>query len=264
MVYSEQYTDFLRLNAMLTLSLQSFAVRLPLLALGLSFAVWAGMTGIAGLHNFQANAYLELWNQQLLKNNAYQPTDSDYEMVLHASQRSIELTPYNADYQILTANLHMWQLLNNKTLSPTQQKSLKKDILNYYRTALTQRPSLAQRDTLKKEILAYYRSALKQRPSWPYTYADFATTKVRFGEIDAEMQHALQTANKWGAREVEILHITLELGLPLWSQLNTETHLAIAAAIERSLTWQLGDRLNNRELVFALSLNNQYCHHQYT
>ena len=234
MVYSEQYTDFLRLNAMLTLSLPSFAVRLPLLAFGLSFAVWTGMTGIAGLHNFQANAYLELWNQQLLKNNAYQPTDSDYEMVLHASQRSIELTPYNADYQILTANLHMWQLLNNKTLSPTQQKSLKKDILNYYRTALT------------------------QRPSWPYTYADFATTKARFGEIDAEMQQALRTANKLGAREIDVLHITLELGLPLWNQLNTETRLAIAGAVERSLTWQLGDRLNNRELVFALSLVGAY------
>jgi hypothetical protein len=42
------------------------------------------------------------------------------------------------------------------------------------------------------------------------------------------------------------------------SQLNTETHLAIAAAIERSLTWQLGDRLNNRELIFALSLVGAY------
>jgi tetratricopeptide (TPR) repeat protein len=233
-VYSEQYTDFLRLNAMLTLSLQSFAVRLPLLALGLSFAVWAGMTGIAGLNNFQANAYLELWNQQLFKNSAYQSTDSDYETALRASQRSIELTPYNADYQTLAANIQMWQLLNNKTLSP------------------------AQRDTLKKEILTYYRSALKQRPSWPYTYADFAVVKARFGEIDAEMQQALQTANKLGAREIEILHITLELGLPLWNQLNTETRLTVAGAVERSLTWQLGDRLNKRELVFALSLVGAY------
>jgi tetratricopeptide (TPR) repeat protein len=233
-VYSEQYTDFLRFNAMLTLSLPSFAVRLPLLAFGLSFAVWAGMTGIAGLNSFQANAYLELWNQQLFKNNAYHSTNSDYETALHASQRAIELTPYNADYQILAANIQMWQFLNNKTLSPTQ------------------------RDSLKQEILNYYRSALKQRPSWPYTYADFAATKVRFGEVDAEMQHALQTANKWGAREVEILHITLEIGLPLWNQLNTETRLVTANAVEQSLTWQLGDRLNNRELIFALSLIGAY------
>lgn len=234
MVYSEQYTDFLRLNPMLTLSLQSFAVRLPLLALALSFAVWVGITSIAGLNNFQANAYLELWNQQLFKNSAYQSTDSDYETALRASQRSIELTPYNADYQTLAANLQMWQLMNNKTLSP------------------------AQRDTLKKEIFTYYRSALKQRPSWPYTYADFAVIKARFGEIDAEMQQALQTANKLGAREIDILHITLELGLPLWNQMNKETRLTIAGAVDRSLTWQLSDHLNSRERIFALSLVGAY------
>ena len=72
------------------------------------------------------------------------------------------------------------------------------------------------------------------------------------------MQQALRTANKLGAREIDVLHITLELGLPLWNQLNTETRLAIAGAVERSLTWQLGDRLNNRELVFALSLVGAY------
>jgi hypothetical protein len=128
----------------------------------------------------------------------------------------------------------MWQFLNNKTLSPTQH------------------------ETLKKEILTYYRSALKQRPSWPYTYSDFSVAKARFGEIDTEMQQALQTANKLGAREIDVLHITLELGMPLWSQLNKETRLTIAGAVDRSLTWQLSDRLNSRERIFALSLVGAY------
>ncbi len=219
---------------MFTLSLRHLSVRLPLIALCLAFATWAAMTGIAGFYNFQANSYLELWNQQLAKNSTYQATDDDYQTALYASKRAIELTPYNGDYLTLAADIQMWQLINNHGLAANKKQAL------------------------QDEVLTYYRTALKQRPTWAYTYANFATVKVRFNQIDAELQHALQTANRLGAREVDVLHITIELGLFLWPKLDHDTRLTVASAVERSLTWNLNETLNQKERVFALSLVGAY------
>jgi hypothetical protein len=125
---------------MFTVSLRTFSVRFVLIILTLAFAMWAGMTGIAGLYNFQANSFLELWNQQLSKNNTYQTTDDDYQTAVYASKRAIELTPYNGDYLTSAADIQMWQYRNNHALSPAQKSALKTEILDYYRTALKQRP----------------------------------------------------------------------------------------------------------------------------
>ena len=195
---------------MFTVSLRTFSVRFVLIILTLAFAMWAGMTGIAGLYNFQANSFLELWHQQLSKNNSYQTTDDDYQTAVYASKRAIELTPS------------------------------------------------AQKSALKTEILQYYRTALKQRPTWAYTHINFAVSKVIFGEIDTEMQQAIQTANRLGFNEPDVIHITLELGLQLWSQLNHSTRMTVASAVERSVTWQLNEKMNMKERIFALSLVGVY------
>ena len=219
---------------MFTVSLRTFSVRFVLIILTLAFAMWAGMTGIAGLYNFQANSFLELWHQQLSKNNSYQTTDDDYQTAVYASKRAIELTPYNGDYLTSAADIQMWQYRNNHTLSS------------------------AQKSALKTEILQYYRTALKQRPTWAYTHINFAVSKVIFGEIDTEMQQAIQTANRLGFNEPDVIHITLELGLPLWSQLNHNTRTTVASAVERSVTWQLNEKMNMKERIFALSLVGVY------
>lgn len=215
-------------------SLHALSVRFVLIILSLAFAIWAGMTGIAGLYNFQANSFLELWHQQLSKNSSYKTTDDDYQTAVYASKRAIELTPYNGDYLTSAADIQMWQYRNNHSLSS------------------------AQKSALKTEILQYYRTALKQRPTWAYTYINFAVSKVIFGEIDNEMQQAIQTANRLGAREPDVIHITLELGLQFWNQLNHSTRLTVASAVERSVTWQLNEKMNMKERIFALSLVGVY------
>jgi len=219
---------------MFTVSLRTFSVRFVLIILTLAFAMWAGMTGIEGLYNFQANSFLELWHQQLSKNNSYQTTDDDYQTAVYASKRAIELTPYNGDYLTSAADIQMWQYRNNHALSS------------------------AQKSALKTEILQYYRTALKQRPTWAYTHINFAVSKVIFGEIDTEMQQAIQTANRLGFNEPDVIHNTLELGLQLWSQLNHSTRMAVASAVERSVTWQLNEKMNMKERIFALSLVGVY------
>lgn len=219
---------------MFTASLHAFSVRFVLIILILAFAIWAGMTGIAGLYNFQANSFLELWNQQISKSNSYQPTDDDYQRAVYASKRAIELMPYNGDYLTSAADIQMWQYRNNHTLSP------------------------AQKSALKAEILQHYRTALKQRPTWAYTYINLAVTKAIFGEIDNEMQQAIQIANRLGFNEPDVIHITLELGLPLWKQMNQNTRMTIASAVERSVTWRLNEKMNIKERIFALSLVGVY------
>jgi hypothetical protein len=219
---------------MFTASLHAFSVRFVLIILILAFAIWAGMTGIAGLYNFQANSFLELWYQQISKSNNYQPTDDDYQTAVYASNRAIELTPYNGDYLTSAADIKMWQYRNNRKLSPTQKSAL------------------------KNEVLGYYQTALKQRPTWAYTYINFAVSKTIFGEIDNEMQQAIQIANRLGFNEPDVIHITLELGLPLWKQMNQNTRMTIASAVERSVTWRLNEKMNIKERIFALSLVGVY------
>jgi hypothetical protein len=219
---------------MTTHFLAPIAIRLPLIVLTAAVAVWAGTTGIAGLYNFQADSYLELWNQKAAKNSNYQIDDSDYQTALDASQHAVELVPYNSDYHLLSADIQMWRYLSHKDLSIPERQQMKTNILNHYHIAL------------------------KQRPSWSYTYANFALTKARLGEVDDEMQNALQRANQLGANEVDVLHITLELGLFLWGQLDNTTRLTIANAAERSLTWKLNEKLNTQERVYTLNLVDYY------
>mgnify|MGYP003329677613 FL=1 len=111
---------------------------------------------------------------------------------------------------------------------------------------------------IKEEILAGYRTALAQRPTWPYSHIAFAVIKARFGDIDAEFIKSLHEANRLGKNEVTVIRPTVELGLALWPQLDTNTHKLIANAVERSISWNLNEQLNTKERIFALSLVGMY------
>lgn len=209
-------------------------LRLPLFLLVLAFAWWAAKTGQAGIYHFQANSYLELWQHQHLKIPEFQVSQQDYEFTLDKSRQVLKLTNYNADYWTAIADMQLWYLSHTANLPMAQQIMIKADILTAYRTAL------------------------KQRPTWPYSYSSFALIKARFGEIDDEFIHALHKANQLGARERDVIRITVELGLILWTQLDKNTQKLVANAIERSITWDLDTKLNNKERIFALSLVGAY------
>lgn len=217
-----------------TLSISHPLLRFPLLLAVLAFAWWAAKTGQAGIYQFQANSYVELWQHQRLKNPEFQVSQQDYEFALDKSRQVLNLTTYNADYWTAIADMQLWYLSNTTNLSIVKQTAIKAD------------------------ILAAYRTALKQRPTWPYSYASFATVKARFGEIDGEFIHALHKANQLGARERDVIRITIELGLILWTQLDKSTQKLVANAVERSITWDLDTKLNSKERIFALSLVGAY------
>jgi hypothetical protein len=219
---------------MSVLSLNPSFIRLPLMALGLLFAMWSAMTGIAAIDYFRSQGYLEAWDYQLSQKSDYQIPANEYQDALTAAQHALALVPYNSDYQMMVANMLTWQLSNTGVLPP------------------------AQRETLTNDVLTIYRKAITQRPSWPYSYSQFAITKLKLGQIDQEMMAALQKANQLGPREIAIIHLTIKLGMTWWPQLDQATQLVVAGAIDRSLSWNLSEQLNARERLYALSLVGLY------
>lgn len=219
---------------MLMMSISHPVIRFPLILLLLAFAWWASKTGLAGLYSFQANSYLELWQHQRMTNPQYTITDSQYQELRQKHQQILSFTHYNGDFWTSFAQMQFWYLYNTPQLTLKQQLQFKDNILSAYRTAIS------------------------LRPTWPYTFADFAVAKANFGEYDAEFIEALNKANQLGARESYVIHTTLELGLAAWNKLPISSQKVVANAVERSVTWQLNDRLNQKERIFALSLVGYY------
>lgn len=225
---------FLRKESMLMMLISHPVLRFPLIVLLLAFAWWTGKTGLAGLYSFQANSYLELWQHQRMINPEYTITNTKYQELRQQHKHILSLTHYNGDYWTSFAQMQLWYLYNTPQLTPTQQAQFKQD------------------------ILAAYRTAISLRPTWPYTFADFAIAKANFGEYDTEFVDALHKANQLGARESYVIHTTLELGLTVWNQLPLSSQKVVANAVERSVTWQLNEQLNQKERIFALSLVGFY------
>lgn len=216
------------------LSITHPVLRWPLMMLVAVFAIWAAQTGLAGLYQFQATSHVEAWQHQRSSNANYQVSPEAYNNVATLFRQSIQLTPYNGDFLTTFADMQIWYLAATPQLSTEQQQHI------------------------KQEILTNYRTAIAQRPTWPYTYASFAVIKARFGEIDAEFKDALHAANRLGKNEADVIRITIELGLALWSQLDLNTHKLIANAVERSISWRLNEQMNTKERIFALSLVGAY------
>jgi len=216
------------------LSIAHPAIRFPLIVMAAAFAIWAGQTGLAGLYQFQAQSHFETWQNLRNTKVGYQVSATEYQQVSDKYRQSIAFTPYNADFYTAFADMQIWYLANTPNIPFNTQKAI------------------------KEEILTGYRSALAKRPTWPYSHIAFAVIKARFGDIDAEFIKSLHEANRLGKNEVTVIRPTVELGLALWPQLDTNTHKLIANAVERSISWNLNEELNTKERIFALSLVGMY------
>jgi hypothetical protein len=203
-------------------------IRFLLIVLALSFATWSAMTGIAAIYNFRVQGYLEAWTYQRQHTPAYKIPEADYQDALADAQKALQLIPYNIDYHVALADILTWHIINTANLPITTRQSL---------TA---------------EIARHYHIAMKQRPSWPYIYSQFVFTKIKLGEIDHEMMAALQKANLLGPREIDIMHLTINVGMIYWQQLDLDTQRTVAAAVDRSLSWNLDTKLNAQESLYAL------------
>ena len=80
---------------------------------------------------------------------------------------------------------------------------------------------------------ANLRAALEIRPTSPFTWANFALTKLYLGEQDDMLFRALAHAEELGPWEPEDQQTVVFVGLAVWTRLNSDQQAAVVRAMER-------------------------------
>lgn len=78
-----------------------------------------------------------------------------------------------------------------------------------------------------------FRMALLQRPTSPFTWANFALSKLYLGERDDELFQALRRAEELGPWEPEVQQSVVFAGLAVWNRLNSAQQAAVVRAMGR-------------------------------
>ena len=86
--------------------------------------------------------------------------------------------------------------------------------------------------------LKNYRKAAELRPAWPYAWSQISLVKYRMGEIDQELQQAIENATNTGPWEPGVQQITAEVGLGVWQELDFAMKKIIVRNIDRGITMQ--------------------------
>jgi len=86
--------------------------------------------------------------------------------------------------------------------------------------------------------LKNYRKAAELRPAWPYAWSQISLVKYRMGEIDQELQLAIENATNTGPWEPGVQQIIAEVGLGVWQELDFAMRKIIVQNIDRGITMQ--------------------------
>jgi hypothetical protein len=86
--------------------------------------------------------------------------------------------------------------------------------------------------------LGNYRKAAELRPAWPYSWSQISLVKYRMGEIDQELQQAIENATNTGPWDPDVQQIIAEVGLSAWQELDYSMREIIVRNIDRGITMQ--------------------------
>ena len=78
-----------------------------------------------------------------------------------------------------------------------------------------------------------FRMALRQRPTSPFSWANFALSKLYLDEQDDELYQALVRAEELGPWEPEVQQAVIFVGLTVWNRLTPIQQAAVVRAMER-------------------------------
>jgi hypothetical protein len=78
-----------------------------------------------------------------------------------------------------------------------------------------------------------FRMALMQRPTSPFTWANFALSKLYLDEQDDELFQALGRAEELGPWEPEVQQTVAFVGLAVWNRLNPAQQAMVVRAMQR-------------------------------
>ena len=80
---------------------------------------------------------------------------------------------------------------------------------------------------------ADFRMALRERPTSPFSWANFALSKLYLGEQDDALFRAIGRAEELGPWEPEVQQAVIFVGLTVWNRLNPAQQAAVVRAMQR-------------------------------
>ena len=104
-----------------------------------------------------------------------------------------------------------------------------------------------------------FRLALRQRPTSPFSWANFALSKLYVGEQDDELFRALGRAEELGPWEPEVQQAVIFVGLTVWNRLSPVQQAAVVRTMERGAQrnqgkiFEIAKTFNRVDLFCALS-----------
>ena len=101
-----------------------------------------------------------------------------------------------------------------------------------------------------------FRMALRQRPTSPFSWANFALSKLYLGEQDDELFQALVRAEELGPWEPEVQQAVIFVGLTVWNRLTPIQQAAVVRAMERGAQ---RDAANIAEIAKTFNRVDLFC-----
>ena len=169
--------------------------------------ITAGFRGMADINVQSARRSLVSWESDVSTLN-----NTEWTIAYDSVSKAVSQDPLNPELLTIMANVQEWKIYLDKDDEEN----------NYYL-------SLA---------LKNYRKAAELRPAWPYSWSQISLVKYRMGEIDQELQQAIENATKTGPWEPGVQQIIAEVGLGVWRELDFAMRKIIVRNIDRGITMQ--------------------------
>lgn len=120
-------------------------------------------------------------------------------------------------------------------------------------------PQLA--DAVARAANGNFRAALAQRPTSPFSWANFALTKLYLGERDDALIRSIENAETLGPWEPEVQQTVVFAGLALWDRLGPAQQAAVQRAMGRGAQRNPGKIL---DIVKSFNRIDLYCAFSYS
>ncbi|MCH8163067.1 MAG: hypothetical protein IIA99_03105 [Proteobacteria bacterium] len=169
--------------------------------------ITAGFRGLADVNVQSTRQSLVLWESDVNTLN-----NTEWTIAYDSVSKAVSQDPLNPELLTLMANVQEWKIYLDKD-----------DEENNYYLGLA---------------LKNYRKAAELRPAWPYTWSQISFVKYRMGEIDQELQQAIENATNTGPWEPGVQQIIAEVGLGVWQELDFAMKKIIVRNIDRGITMQ--------------------------
>ena len=179
---------------------------IPCLVL-IGLIITAGFRGLADVNVQSARRSLVLWESDVNALN-----NKEWTIAYDSVSKAVSQDPLNPELLTLMANVQEWKIYLDKD-----------DEENNHYLGLA---------------LKNYRKAAELRPAWPYTWSQRSLVKYRMGEIDQELQLAIENATKTGPWEPGVQQIIAEVGLSVWQELDFAMRKIIVRNIDRGISMQ--------------------------